>query len=327
MTTRRCFASVAIAAAIAFGPGHRLPAQIERAADAPQPSSPEKSREFFRLKDGFEIDLVASEPLIADPTGVAWDENGRLFVCELHGYNLEGHLDVEELNKTGELDRTVRRIQAPPEAKKAAAKDTYGTVKRLEDTDGDGRMDRAHVWADRLPPCYGILPARGGLIVTCAPDIVFLADRDGDDVAEVRETMFSGFGLGPLERGINSPRWGLDNWIYIARGHGGTIRGPELGTPVSLGSSDFRIRPDGSALEPVTAGSGTFGIGFTDFGDRFLITGSNHAYFAAPLPYRSLLRNPYVPSPKSDAGASNYSRIFPISAPHPWRSARESKES
>ena len=58
-------------------------------------------------------------------------------------------------------------------------------VKVLRDTDGDGRMDAADVWATNLPPVYGIVPARGGVIVACAPDIVFLADRDGDGRAEV----------------------------------------------------------------------------------------------------------------------------------------------
>ena len=86
---------------------------------------------------------------------------------------------------------------------------------RCSDTDGDGRMDKSIVWADRLPPCYGIIAVRGGVIVTCAPDIVYLADRDNDGKVDVRETLFSGFAVTYLERGINNPRFGLDNWIYV----------------------------------------------------------------------------------------------------------------
>ena len=228
--------------------------EVQPAEDAPRPSPSEESVKFFRLPEGFRIELVASEPLISDPSGIAWDENGRLFVSELHGYNLEGHLDVQALNKTGVLDRKVRRISAPEEAREAAAKETYGTVKQLEDIDGDGRMDRAHVWADRLPPCYGLIASRGGVIVACAPDIYFLADRDGDGKAEVREKLFTGFGTGALERGINTPRLGLDNWIYFGRGRGGKIRGPGLESPVSIGSTDLRIRPDGSSVEPSVTG-------------------------------------------------------------------------
>ncbi len=304
-----------VAAAVAL-------AQITPATDAPQPSSPERSLELFRLEDGFRIELIASEPLIAEPSGITWDEDGRLLVSELHGYNLEGHLDVQELNRSGVLDRAVRRIPAAPEARRAAERDTFGRVKLLEDTDGDGRMDRASLWADRLPPCYGLLAVRGGVVVACAPDIVFLADRDGDGEAEVRETLFTGFGRGALERGINTPRPGLDNWIWFGRGHGGEITGARLDAPVPIGNTDFRIRGDGTAIEPVTGGTGTFGITFTDFGDRFLITGGNHAYFATPLPHRALLRNPFVPSPGADANASTHDRIFPISAPHPWRLQR-----
>src|SRR5690606_17294405 len=146
----------------------------------------------IQVPDGYRIELIASEPLINEPSGVCWDARGRMFVCELHGYNLEGQYDIEELNKTGKLDREVRRIQADEVFKEKAKAGTYGTVKMLTDTDGDGRMDKAEVWADRLPPCYGVCPARDGIIVACAPDIVYLADRDGAGRAEVREVLFTG---------------------------------------------------------------------------------------------------------------------------------------
>ena len=163
--------------------------QIPKPDDAPKPLSPDGSARHFKVPAGFRIELVASEPLIREPSGVCWDERGQLFVCELHGYNLEGQHDIEELNRTGQLDRVVRRIQADERHKKAAEAETYGTIKRLHDIDGDGRMDRAEVWADRLPPCLGICPARGGIIAACQTQILFLADRDGDGRAEVREVL------------------------------------------------------------------------------------------------------------------------------------------
>jgi hypothetical protein len=98
-----------------------------------------------------------------------------MFVCELHGYNLEGQLDIEELNKTGRLDTQVRRVEADERFKRAAKVGTYGVVKMLQDTDGDGRMDKAVAWATNLPPAYGIVPARGGVIVACAPDMPSVA--------------------------------------------------------------------------------------------------------------------------------------------------------
>ena len=99
-------------------------------------------------------------------------------------------------NQTGELDKTVRRIRWEFKGGKIAEEaleQQYGVVKLLIDTNGDGVMDKAEVWADDLPPCYGIVAARGGVIVTCAPDIMFFADRDGDGKVDVRETLYTGF--------------------------------------------------------------------------------------------------------------------------------------
>lgn len=293
---------------------------------APGPLSPEASATRLMLPKGFRIELVASEPVVSEPTCLAFDEQGRMFVCELHGFNLEGELDVAELNKAGKVDKSVRRIRWERQGgaiAQEARKGQYGTVKLLHDSDGDGRMDRADVWADRLPPCYGVLPARGGLVVVCAPDILFLADRDNDGKAEVRETLFTGFRREFIERGINNPRWGVDNWIYVGSGgDGGTIRGPKLARPVELGRGDFRIRPDGSAIEPVTGTVRTFGLALNDMGDRFTTAGGTPVSTSLPLPLQSLQRNPFVASPSPSYVISNYNRVFGVSPPHPWRVRR-----
>ena len=178
--------------ASALGLRPALPAeQIPAATDSPKPLTPEESRKRFRLPEGFRIELVAAEPQLAEPTGMCFDARGRIYVCELHGYNRDGYYDILELNKTGVLDKAVRRIPASKEAERRAAQETYGTVKLLEDTDGDGRIDRMSVFADRLPPCYGVIAARDGVIALCAPDIFFLAERDGDNKAEVQERWFA----------------------------------------------------------------------------------------------------------------------------------------
>ena len=302
-------------------------AQIEPAADAPQPHSPEESLSLFQIADGFRLELAAGEPNLADPVAMAFDARGRIFVCEIHGYNLEGHLDVTELNKTGVLDKSVRRIAANPDAIKQAEKDQYGTVKLLEDSDGDGRFERHSVWADRLPPCYGVVPARDGVVVLCAPDIIFLADRDGDGKAEVRDTLFSGFNAGELWTRINNPRWGPDNWIYGVSGAGssGTIRGPALAKEVPIGAVCFRFKPDGSRFEPCSGRTSGFGQAINDWGDRFLCTNQQHALQVAPLPYRYLARNPYYAASNTMVNVSSYghpAEVYPVSQPHPWRLAR-----
>ncbi|MGI8603288.1 MAG: PVC-type heme-binding CxxCH protein [Verrucomicrobiales bacterium] len=313
--------SAALAWAALFAADLAL-AQIPKPTDAPRPMTPEESAAAFKLPDGFRMEVVASEPLIASPSAVCWDERGQMFVSELHGYNLAGQFDIEELNKTGKLDTQVRRVQADEKFKLAANAGTFGAVKLLRDTNGDGRMDAADVWATDLPPIYGLVPARGGVIVACAPDIVFLADRDGDGKAETREVLFTGFPTGELERGINAPQWGADGWIYFGRGWGGgKITGPHLREPVELPGSDFRIRADGSAIEPVTGATHTFGFAMTESGERFTVTTTVPGIFIAPLPWRYLARNPDAATPSLEAPTGDR-RAYSISKPHPWRQKR-----
>ena len=185
-----------IATAILIALTSAVVAEIKPADDAPPPHLPEQSAAMMQISHGFRIELVAAEPLVADPVGIAIDEQGRLFVSELHGYNIESKIDVDQINKGGVLDKTVQRIRweyRGGEIAEKAKKLQFGIVKMLTDTDGDGRMDKADVWAEHIPPAYGLVPARGGVIVICAPDILYLADRDGDGKAEVRQTLYSGF--------------------------------------------------------------------------------------------------------------------------------------
>ncbi len=300
--------------------------EVQKAEDAPRPLSPQQSAALLRLPDGFRIDLVASEPLIQEPSCITFDEQGRMFVTELHGYNVEGEIDVAKLNKTGELDTEVRRLRwefIGGEVAEEAKHRQYGKIKLLTDTDGDGQMDKVDVWADDLPAAYGVIAARGGIIVVAAPDIVFLADRDGDGKPEVRERLFTGFKKREMERGINNPRWGLDNWIYVgAGGHGGTITGPHLEKSIELQHSDFRIKADGSAIEPVTGRVGTFGLALNEVGDRFPCSGGQPAIYALPMLHEALIRNPDVAMPSTNQSAANYNNGFRISEPHPWRVQR-----
>jgi len=210
-----------------------------RCAWADGPPTVEEARAAMRLADpSLTIELVAAEPEVVSPVAFAWDEFGRLYVAEMTDY---------------------------PTAT------TGGRVKRLEDRDGDGRYEHATVFADKLPFPSGVLPWNGGLLVTAAPDLLFLKDTDGDGRADAWRVVLTGFAEGNQQLRVNSPVWGMDNRVYLANGRsGGAVRRPEdpPGKAVPVPRNDLRVDPATGAFEPV-AGFSQFGLPRDDWGDRF----------------------------------------------------------
>jgi len=141
----------------------------------------------FQLRKGFRLELVAAEPLVTDPIALAFDEDGRLFVVETNDYPERG----DQL---------------------------LGQVRRLEDTDADGRFDKSTVFAKGLRwpaaiACYG-----GGVFVGATPDLLYYKDTNDDGVADQKQIVLTGWGnratrLEP-EGVFNSLAWGLDNQIH-----------------------------------------------------------------------------------------------------------------
>src|SRR5437773_4734346 len=126
--------------------------------------TPQQELASFRFADPeMTIELIAAEPDVISPVCIAWDADGRLFVVEMSDY--------------------------PNSPDK-------GRIKLLEDRDGDGRYERATIFAGDLPFPNGVLPWKAGLLVTAAPDIWFLADTNGDGIADLRRKILTGFGEG-----------------------------------------------------------------------------------------------------------------------------------
>jgi putative membrane-bound dehydrogenase-like protein len=166
------------------------------------------------------LELFASEPQISKPIALAWDERGRCWVAETSDYP---H-DVRPDGKGGD------RIQI------------------CEDTDGDGRADKFTVFADTLNIPTSIVLVKGGAIVAQPPRLLFLKDTDGDDVADVREEIMTGWGIGDTHAQANSLHYGYDNWLHGCVGYSG-FKGTVGGKAHAFTQGTYRFKPDGSALE------------------------------------------------------------------------------
>lgn len=230
------------------------------------PSTPTRALAAFQHDPGLRVELVAAEPLVFQPCALAWDAEGLMFVVENRGYP----------NGPGP--------DQPP----------AGVIARLEDTDGDGRMDRRTVFADGLTFPNGITPWNGGVIVTCAPDVLFLKDTDGDGRADERRVLLTGFNTNATTQlRVSHPTFGPDGWIYLTSGLTGMSR---ITSPAHPGraaveiSTDARFHPFTLEIEPV-GGRGQFGQTFDDAGNRFHCMNRVHIQHTVIAP-RYLGRNP-----------------------------------
>ena len=256
----------------------------------PLPKSAEESTQAMELLPGYTIELMAAEPLVADPVAFEWDSHGRLWVVEMADYPLG-------LDGKGQHG---------------------GRVRWLEDRDGDGHYDHSTVFLDGLSFPNGVMPWRDGVLISATPDILFARDTNGDGKADETRVLFSGFREGNQQHRMNGFEYGLDNWVYGANGDsGGIVTSPGTGLSVNIRGRDFRFRPDTLEFQTQT-GQTQYGRRRDDWGNWF---GNNNPnlgwHYTQPEHY--LRRNPHfvAPSPRHPIG--NYSRsqqINHISKPH-----------
>jgi putative membrane-bound dehydrogenase-like protein len=249
------------------------------------PKSPEESLACLEIEPGLEIQLVASEPLVKDPVAIAFDQQGRMFVVEYGDYPIGPEDGGDPLSK----------------------------VVYLEDTDGDGKADKRHVFADKLTFAHSLMPFREGLIVGAQTQILFLKDTDGDNVADVRKVLFDGFTPAHPQMQIGNPRWGMDNWIYLNYGPGKITSPDSKGEPVTMPRKDFRFNPLTMEFE-ADSGMGQFGNTIDRWGNRFYCTNRN-PIMTTLLPPAILKRNPYAITAAAsyDVGESGGdTRVYPL---------------
>ncbi|MCP4786279.1 MAG: c-type cytochrome [Fuerstiella sp.] len=258
----------------------------------------------FRLAEGFGLELVAAEPLVGDPVAACFDEFGRMFVAEMHGYPFSQ--EPTKLNPNG------------------GGKKDAGIIRLLEDTNGDGRMDHSVVFAAGISWPTSICCYNGGVFVIAPQYLYYLKDTDGDNKADVREIVLSGFGRDNVQAVTNGLQWGLDNRIYFAAG-----RNPRTllhrGQPLPVrGGVDLRFDPKTETFELVTGGL-QFGHSMDDWGTRFVCSNSNHIQQVI-FPQGYLTRNPYLVASgliRSIAADGASAQVFRISPPEPWRIVRQ----
>src|SRR5438105_4252811 len=169
-----------------------------------KPLSPEESLKAMHVRPGMKIELVAAEPLVVDPVAIDWGPDGKLWVVEMRDY-------PTGMNENGTPG---------------------GRVKYLEDTDGDGRYDRAQVFLDGLLYPTGVMHWGKGVLVCAAPDVIYAEDTDGDGRADVKRVILTGFSTSNPQHLVNGLMLGLDGWVY-----GATVSGPGTIQVVGLASS------------------------------------------------------------------------------------------
>ncbi len=264
------------------------------------PVEPENAVETMKLADkDLKVELFAAEPMVIDPVAMEIDEYGRIYVVEMPGYPL----DVEG----------------------------SGRVKLLQDTNGDGFPDQSTVFAEGLVLPKGIMRWRQGILITDAPDLVYLEDSTGDGKADIKEVMLTGFARTNPQHNFNKPLYGLDNWIYLANSRTtSTELFPELfgdqgsevrfsndpdGTvlPQNANGRNVRFRPDSGELEMLSSWS-QFGHDFDTWGRHFLISNADH-HFHEAIAARYVDRNPDFPVHESIHHTpvhGNAAEVYPI---------------
>jgi putative membrane-bound dehydrogenase-like protein len=231
------------------------------------PTPPEKAAAKLELHPEFNISLAAAEPLINKPISMDWDPAGRLWVAETPEYP-NGRRGIKPDQKTDEW-KDHGGLIAKAGFQERPARDR---ISILRDTDGDGIMDKKDIFYEGLDLVTSFVFHRDGVIVSQAPDILWLRDVDGDGKAEKVEKLYTGLGTFDTHAVINNLRWGMDGWIYATHGYsGGTARSPD-------GSKDFgrinsgvvRFKPDGSAFEQFSSkGGNTWGLDVAWDGEFF----------------------------------------------------------
>ena len=155
--------------------------------------NPQEAVEAMTLKEGYQVNAYASEPMITQPMAFCWDSKGRMWIAENRDY---------ESRSSGFSNSGDSRILI------------------LEDTDQDGVADSRKVFLEGIPFPSAIAVGFDGLFLGAPPNFLFVPDKNGDDKGEIEdiEILLTGWGIRDRHETINSLHWGPDGWLYGLEG-------------------------------------------------------------------------------------------------------------
>ncbi|MEX1212102.1 MAG: c-type cytochrome [Balneolaceae bacterium] len=179
------------------------------------PLPPDEALARFHLEEGFEVELVASEPDVVDPVAMDIDRDGNFWVAEMISYMpVWDRSDAE----------TSVRERVP-----------QGRIVVLSDSDADGRVDRRRVFADELILPRAIKVLDRGVLIAEPPRLWYYQDTTGDGIADKKEVISDRYGdpdVANVEHMPNGLLWAMDNWIHSADQGAVSVRPEENGWKV-----------------------------------------------------------------------------------------------
>lgn len=275
----------------------------ETKVDRIAPLSLDQVRAAIEVQPGFEVELVASEPLIKSPVAMAFDPAGALWVVEMVDYS-------EQEN------------------------DALGRLSKLTDTDNDGVMDRSDVIAEGLSWPTALATLNQRTWVAAAPLIQeFHASLPAGSNRATWEskTVLEGLGRQNVQGLANSFRWGLDGRLHLSTSSNGGQLVAKAPSELSLPANPYNVSGRDIAFDVVTgkvssvAGYGQHGMDFGPWGDRFVTSNSDHlqqvvAWYLPELTDASLSRA--VAWRRSVSADGAQAEVFRISPVESWRTIR-----
>jgi putative heme-binding domain-containing protein len=205
---------------------------------------PEVARKLMQLPEGFEVQLVASEPTVINPIQINFDSRGRLYVLCVPRY---------------------------PQILPGQAPNDY--VVMLDDLDKTGKAKRSRVVVDGLMVPTGMIPGDGGVYVGQAEALMHFREPKGGGKFEKR-TLLAGFGTADTHHTLNTFRWGPDGSLYFNQGVyiNSTVETPH-GPRQHFGGAIWQLRTDRLKLEVYDRSilpNNTWGHAFDAWGQSFI---------------------------------------------------------